>query len=62
MALTDRRAPLLPWPFIASQLAEAEVALVAQWLTASPTTPIETIATALTSTVRAMLDALAPPP
>ena len=60
-ALEHDRAPILPWPFIAAQLAEAEIALVAQWLTASPTTPVETIAAALTSTIRAMLDALAPP-
>lgn len=54
------RSPTLPWRFIATQLAEAEVALVTHWLTVSPTTPIETIATALISTVQAMLEALAP--
>jgi AcrR family transcriptional regulator len=54
------RSPTLPWSFIAAQLAEAEIALVIHWLTVSPTTPIETIATALISTVQAMLEALAP--
>jgi AcrR family transcriptional regulator len=55
-----RRSPALPWSFIATQLAEAEIALVIHWLTLSPTTPTQTIATALVSTVRAMLEALAP--
>ena len=58
----DGRAPVLPWRFIAVQLAEAEIAMVSQWLTTTPATPSETIAMALTSTVRAMLDALAPLP
>ncbi len=54
------RSPILPWSFIATQLAETEIALVMHWLTLSPTTPVETIATALVSTVQAMLEALAP--
>ena len=62
-----RPAPSLAWSFIALQIAEAQVMLVANWLALRPMTPPAVIAEALIGATRAMTQALtsvrcSPPP
>lgn len=56
----DCRQPLLPLSFIAVQVAEAQIALVVNWLALRSTTQPEAIAEALIATTRAIIDAMAP--
>jgi AcrR family transcriptional regulator len=56
----SRPAPLLPWSFIANQLAENQIALVANWLALRLATPSEAVAAAMIAMTRATIDALAP--
>lgn len=61
LALVSRHArgrPGLPLSMIALQLAEAQIGLIAGWLTAKPAVPPEAIAEALISSTRAMTAAL----
>ena len=55
-----RPAPALPWSFVAVQVAEGQIALVANWLSLRASTPPEVIAQALVVTTRATIDGLAP--
>jgi AcrR family transcriptional regulator len=55
-----RPQPALAWSFIACQVAEAQIALVANWLTLRLTVPPAIIAEALIATTRAAIDGLAP--
>jgi hypothetical protein len=55
-----RPAPLLPLSFIASQVAENQIALVANWLAQRLATPPEAVAAAMIAMTRATIDALAP--
>jgi hypothetical protein len=57
----QRGPPLLPISFIATQLAEQQLALVANWLSMRVTTPSDVIAVALRAMTRATIDGLAPP-
>jgi AcrR family transcriptional regulator len=56
----SRTAPLLPWSFIANQVAENQIALVANWLASRLATPSEAVAAAMIAMTRATIDALAP--
>ena len=56
----SRAAPLLPWSFVATLLAENQLALVANWLALRLSTPSEAIAEAMIVMTRATVDALAP--
>ena len=56
----SRAAPLLPWSFVATQLAENQIALVANWLALRLATPSEAVAAAMIAMTRATIDALAP--
>lgn len=56
----SRAAPLLPWTFIATQLAENQLALVANWLALRPATSSAAIAEAMITMTRATIDGLAP--
>jgi AcrR family transcriptional regulator len=56
-----RPAAALPPGLVAHQLAESQIALVANWLAISPATPSETIAAALIATTRATLAGLTSP-
>ncbi len=61
LAAVSRHAhgrPVLPLPLIARQLAEAQIGLVANWLTGSGGVKAEAIAEALIETTRASLCAL----
>jgi len=51
----------LPATLAATQVAETQIALVANWLALSPTTPSSAIADALIAATRAMIDGLAAP-
>ena len=53
-----RPALALPWSFIALQIAEAQVILVANWLALRPMTPPAVIAEALIATTQATTRAL----
>ena len=55
-----RAAPLLPWSFVATQLAENQLALVSNWLASRLSTPSETIAEAMIAMTRSTVDGLAP--
>ena len=57
--LPARPAGALPPALVALQLAESQIALVANWLGLSPATPAEAIAAALIATTRATLEGLA---
>jgi AcrR family transcriptional regulator len=56
-----RAAPLLPFSFIATQLAEQQLALVGNWLSMRVTTPTEAVAAAMIAMTRATIDGLSPP-
>jgi AcrR family transcriptional regulator len=56
----NRPAPLLPLSFIATQLAEQQLALVANWLSMRVTMPSEAVAAAVIAMTRATVDGLAP--
>jgi hypothetical protein len=56
-----RGAPLLPLSFIATQLAEQQLALVANWLSMRVTTSSDVIAAAMIAMTRATIDSLSPP-
>ncbi len=61
LAAISRQAhgrPVLPLPLIALQIADAEIALVTNWLTGSGAVKAEAIAGALIETTRACLHAL----
>jgi len=60
LAALSRPSTPLPWSFIAVQVAECQVALVALWLTQRASTPATIIADALISTTRGVIDGLAP--
>jgi AcrR family transcriptional regulator len=49
---------ILPLPMIARQIADAQIALVVNWLIANPTIKPEAIAEALIATTRALLSSL----
>ncbi len=53
-----RARPILPLAFIARQIAEHEIALIANWLTAKPGLKAEAVAEALTTSTHALLAAL----
>ena len=53
-----RARPILPLSFAALQVAEAQLALIANWLTANPSTKPEIIAEALVDTTHATVAAL----
>jgi AcrR family transcriptional regulator len=57
---TSRAPPLLPWGFIATQLAENQLALAANWLASRLATPSVVIAEAMIIMTRATIDGLAP--
>ena len=57
---TSRAPPLMPWGFIAIQLAENQIALVANWLASRPATSPTVVAEAMIAMTRATIDALAP--
>ena len=62
LALAEARpAPLLPLSFIATQLAEQQLALVANWLSMRVTMPSEAVAAAMIAMTRATIDGLSPP-
>ena len=50
----------LGWNFVAAQIAEGQVAFVANWLAMRAATPSETVAAALIATTRATIEALLP--
>ncbi len=50
--------PALPLPFIALQLAEAQIALVANWLTDKPALKADAVAAAMIATTRGSLCAM----
>ena len=52
-------APLLPWSFVATQVAECQIAMVANWLTLRSTTSPDAVAAALIATTRAIVRSLA---
>ncbi len=54
-----RPAPALPWSFVAVQVAEGQIALVANWLSLRSSAPPQVIASALIATTRATIDGLA---
>jgi AcrR family transcriptional regulator len=56
-----RAAPLLPYGFIATQVGEQQIALVANWLSMRVTTPSDVIAAAMIAMTRATIDGLSPP-
>ena len=53
-----RARPVLPLPLAALQIAEAQIALVANWLVLKPSLGAETVAEALVATTRAATAAL----
>jgi AcrR family transcriptional regulator len=53
-------SPLLPWSFVALQIAEGQVALLTHWLALRPAIATETIAESLVAITRATLLGLAP--
>ena len=53
-----RARPILPLPFAALQIAEAQLALIANWLTANPATRPGVIAEALVAATHATVAAL----
>ena len=55
-----RPAPLLPWSFVATQLAENQMALISNWLALRLATPSEAVAAAMIAMTRATIDAMAP--
>ncbi len=55
------RAPLLPLDFIATQLAENQLALVSNWLALRTAMPTQAVAAAMIAMTRATIDGLAPP-
>jgi AcrR family transcriptional regulator len=55
-----RPVPVLPWGFVSSQVAEAQIALIASWLTQRQGTAPDVIAAALISLTRSTVDALVP--
>ena len=58
LARAHRARPILPLNFAALQIAEAQLALIANWLTANPTTRPDVIAEALVDTTHATVSAL----
>jgi AcrR family transcriptional regulator len=56
----SRPMPLLSWGFIATQLAENQIALVANWLALRPAASSAAIAAAMIAMTRATVDGLAP--
>ena len=50
----------LGWSFVATQVAESQLSLVANWLTTWAAIPPETVAAALIATTRTMIDGLLP--
>lgn len=61
LAREQGRASLLPFDFVATQLAENQLALVANWLARRTATPSQAVAEAMIAMTRATIDALAPP-
>jgi AcrR family transcriptional regulator len=57
-ARAARGRPLLPLSMIAQEIAEAQLALIALWLTHHPTTPAPVIGEALIATTRGAMTAL----
>jgi len=53
-----RARPIVPLPMIATQIAEAQLSLIANWLVARPSLKPESIAEALTASTQALLAAL----
>lgn len=53
-----RGRPILPLPLIATQIAEAQIALVTHWLTGNIAVKPEAVAEALIGTTQAMLSSL----
>jgi AcrR family transcriptional regulator len=53
-----RARPILPLAIVGQQIAESQLALIANWLTAHPTTSTLTIAEALIAATRGMMAAL----
>lgn len=53
-----RARPILPLPFAALQIAEAQIALIANWLTANPNGKPELVGEALVATTHATVGAL----
>lgn len=58
VARAARAQPLLPLPLIALQIAEDQIALVANWLTRRPALKADVVADALIASTRANLAAL----
>jgi AcrR family transcriptional regulator len=58
VARNSRAQPQLPLPFIAMQIAEAQIALIANWLMVRPALKGEALAEALIASTRANLVAL----
>jgi len=52
--------PPLPLSFVATQVADSQIALVANWLSQGAGAPSETVAAAMIAMTRAMVGALAP--
>jgi AcrR family transcriptional regulator len=50
--------PVVPLPLAALQIAESQIALVANWLSVKPAVKVEPVADALTATTRAQVAAL----
>jgi len=53
-----RARPVLPLPLAALQIAEGQIALVANWLTVRPSVKVELVGEALSATTRAQAAAL----
>jgi AcrR family transcriptional regulator len=59
LARAQGRAPSpLGWGFVATQIAEAQISLVTNWLTTRPGVPAEAVAAALIATTRALVEGL----